>query len=253
VTGGETRAFPQVSREELERMAREKAFGSEPPEPEAPTESPFGDMSSPPPAGGETRAFPRMSFDDLQKLAGGDAAPAAPAPSEPEPEPPSPWEQPPVTGGETRAFPQMSFEQLQKMAEEKAMPEPPKATSPWEEQSPSFATEQPGPASIDFELQPPVAAPEPAQPPTEANLGGGRRYEDIPFTASEEAPLASAQSQPSPAAAMTGELTQEQIDRIARRVIELMSADVVRTIAWEVIPDMAEMVVKERIRELENE
>jgi len=49
------------------------------------------------------------------------------------------------------------------------------------------------------------------------------------------------------------DLTDEQIDRIARRVIELMSDHVVRNIAWEVIPDLAEMVVKERIRQLESE
>ena len=49
------------------------------------------------------------------------------------------------------------------------------------------------------------------------------------------------------------DLTDEQIDRIARRVVQLMSEQVVRNIAWEVIPDMAEMVVKERIRQLESE
>ena len=43
----------------------------------------------------------------------------------------------------------------------------------------------------------------------------------------------------------------EQIDRIARRVVELMSDQIVRNIAWEVIPDMAEMLVRTRIRELE--
>jgi len=48
-------------------------------------------------------------------------------------------------------------------------------------------------------------------------------------------------------------LTSEQVDRIARRVVELMSEELVRNIAWEVIPDMAEMFVKERIRELEAE
>ena len=45
----------------------------------------------------------------------------------------------------------------------------------------------------------------------------------------------------------------EQVDRIARRVVQLMSDQVVRNIAWEVIPDLAEMVVKERIRQLEAE
>ena len=49
------------------------------------------------------------------------------------------------------------------------------------------------------------------------------------------------------------DLTDEQIDRIARRVVQIMSDQVVRNIAWEVIPDLAEMIVKERIKELETE
>ena len=56
-----------------------------------------------------------------------------------------------------------------------------------------------------------------------------------------------------PAPAPPGDLTDDQIDRIARRVVQLMSEQVVRNIAWEVIPDLAEMVVKERIRQLESE
>ena len=56
-----------------------------------------------------------------------------------------------------------------------------------------------------------------------------------------------------PTAAASADLTEEQIDRIARRVVQLMSDQVVQNIAWEVIPDMAEMVVKERIRQLESE
>lgn len=49
------------------------------------------------------------------------------------------------------------------------------------------------------------------------------------------------------------DLTDEQVDRIARRVVQMLSDQVVRNIAWEVIPDLAEMVVKERIRQLESE
>lgn len=54
---------------------------------------------------------------------------------------------------------------------------------------------------------------------------------------------------------MTDELklSEEQVDRIARRVVELLTDDQVRKIAWEVVPDMAEVVVKERIRELESQ
>ena len=48
-------------------------------------------------------------------------------------------------------------------------------------------------------------------------------------------------------------LTDEDVERIARRVVELMTGDVVKNIAWEVVPDVAEMVVRERVRELENE
>jgi hypothetical protein len=57
----------------------------------------------------------------------------------------------------------------------------------------------------------------------------------------------------SAASGSAGELSDEQVDRIARRVVQLMSETVVRNIAWEVIPDLAEMVVKERIRQLESE
>lgn len=48
-------------------------------------------------------------------------------------------------------------------------------------------------------------------------------------------------------------LSDEQIEKIARRVVELLSEEVIRKIAWEVIPDMAETVVRERIQELEAE
>ena len=50
-----------------------------------------------------------------------------------------------------------------------------------------------------------------------------------------------------------GGLSDEDVDRIARRVIELMSDQTVREISWDVIPDLAEIVIKDRIRELENQ
>ncbi len=48
------------------------------------------------------------------------------------------------------------------------------------------------------------------------------------------------------------ELTQEQIERIAALVVAKLSDRVLREIAWEVVPDVAEMVVKRRIEELES-
>jgi hypothetical protein len=46
-------------------------------------------------------------------------------------------------------------------------------------------------------------------------------------------------------------LSEEEVDRIARRVIELGGERIVRDIAWEVVPDLAEVLLKARIRELE--
>jgi CheY-like chemotaxis protein len=48
-------------------------------------------------------------------------------------------------------------------------------------------------------------------------------------------------------------LAPDEIDAIARAVIERLSTDTVRAIAWEVVPDVAERLVRERIRQLEQE
>lgn len=67
---------------------------------------------------------------------------------------------------------------------------------------------------------------------------------DVP-AASAPAPSVS----PAPA---VPELTQEQIERIAALVVAKLSDRVLREIVWEVVPDVAEMVVKRRIEELES-
>jgi CheY-like chemotaxis protein len=64
-------------------------------------------------------------------------------------------------------------------------------------------------------------------------------------------------SQPEPAAAREpaddgSGLSDEDVDRIARRVLDL-AGDRIDRIAWEVLPDMAEIVVRERVREIEAE
>jgi CheY-like chemotaxis protein len=50
-----------------------------------------------------------------------------------------------------------------------------------------------------------------------------------------------------------GRLSDEDIDRIARRVVELVGDKAVRDIAWEVVPDLAEVAIKDRLRELERQ
>jgi CheY-like chemotaxis protein len=58
-------------------------------------------------------------------------------------------------------------------------------------------------------------------------------------------------SEPEPVAASAsfspGQLTPEMIDVIARRVVEMMSDKVVREIAWEVVPDLAELLIKQQL------
>lgn len=47
-------------------------------------------------------------------------------------------------------------------------------------------------------------------------------------------------------------LSDADVDRIARRMLELVGDKAVRDVAWEVVPDLAEVLLKSRIRELES-
>ena len=244
--GGETRAFPKMSFEELSQMANTPAPEPPPAAPETPlpaSETPLSASEPSPwdeqPAfGGETRAFPKMTFDELQQMA---STPAA-EPEPPQPEP-APWDEP--------AEPSW------------AAPEPPQQESYVTSVIPPFSPEpEPEPEPMPFAAEP---EPEPAPAPPQA-------IEQIPSPPVEPswAPAQAAAAEPAleelapppppppalapetPALSIRGsELSDEQVDRIARRVVELMSDQIVRNIAWEVIPDMCEMVVKERIRQLE--
>jgi CheY-like chemotaxis protein len=51
----------------------------------------------------------------------------------------------------------------------------------------------------------------------------------------------------------SGALSDGDVDRIARRVVELLGDRAVRDVAWEVIPDMAEVIIRDRLRELEGQ
>jgi CheY-like chemotaxis protein len=44
-------------------------------------------------------------------------------------------------------------------------------------------------------------------------------------------------------------LSPEMIDVIARRAVEMLSEQVIREIAWEVVPDLAELLIKRRLEE----
>jgi CheY-like chemotaxis protein len=51
------------------------------------------------------------------------------------------------------------------------------------------------------------------------------------------------------ASVAVGDLSPEMIDAIARRAVELMSDKVIREIAWEVVPDLAELLIKKQLEE----
>ncbi|MCP3962700.1 MAG: hypothetical protein GY719_33090 [bacterium] len=51
----------------------------------------------------------------------------------------------------------------------------------------------------------------------------------------------------------SGPLSDEDVERIAKRVVEMIGEKALREVAWEVIPDLAEVIIKERIRELESQ
>jgi hypothetical protein len=64
----------------------------------------------------------------------------------------------------------------------------------------------------------------------------------------EPAPTASAVKDQESSALNAG-LSPEAIDAIARRAVELMSEKVVREIAWEVVPELAELLIKKKLDE----
>jgi CheY-like chemotaxis protein len=289
--GGETRAFPRMSFEEMEQMANEPPTAPQPAMPEPPVHEPETSPWDETPAafGGETRAFPRMSFEEMEQMASAsqpsfDEAPAFHEPPPPPAPEPSPWDEP-QDDASTRAIPKMSFEEMRQMAEASQPSEPPPfetlgapaepEASPWDEAPPAFGGETRAFPKMSFEeMEQMASAPsssEPAWAPAIDPFAESAPAES-PFAA-EEAPEAFADTvvnsqitddvnsqitddvnpQITDVNPQMTDLTDEQVDRIARRVVQLMSEQVVRNIAWEVIPDLAEMVVKERIRQLEAE
>ena len=122
------------------------------------------------------------------------------------------------------------------------------------------------PADIDLGAAPPPPAPE-LEPAGEEPLGSeleeiaaAARLEDlsklipppsvslpVPPAATEAPAATTGPIAPSAPAA----LSDADVDRIARRVVELLSDRVVRDIAWDVVPEFAERLVRERIAEVE--
>ena len=242
--GGETRAFPRMSFEEMQQMAAQPA-APPPPPPPAPEPSPWDEPHE---DDASTRAIPKMSFEEMRQMA--EASQEQPAPFEtptPPPEPEaSPWDEQPAFAGETRAFTRMSFEEMQQLS-----PTPAASPEPvWSPTADPFA--EPAPEAVAAEPDWSMPAPMPEEviaPPVNHQI-----TDDVhPQITDVNPQITDVNSQITDVNPQITDLTDEQVDRIARRVVQMMSEQVVRNIAWEVIPDLAEMVVKERIRQLEAE
>jgi CheY-like chemotaxis protein len=270
--GGETRAFPKLSFDDLQQMS-----ASTPPPATEQEPAPWGEPAADEPAfgGGETRAFPKLSFDDFQSP----AVEAAQRDAEQDAaSQPAPWSEPSGTAFEAEAASPFAAPAPE------PEPEPEPVESLWSPTADTSAIDTPATsesfstaAAVPFDDSEAFGA-------TPSPFTSEALPEDLPFAAETTpepeplpvsepswSPIAAAEAAaepdepvvPPPAlapaappmeiAARSSDLSDEQIDRIARRVVELMSDQVVRNIAWEVIPDLAEMVVKERIRQLEAE
>ena len=126
-------------------------------------------------------------------------------------------------------------------------------------QIPSAAPAAPQPVA------PEPAAPQPAAPePATASAGDTVDTRPMERKTAEApvAPVAPPAEAPVPAAPAPAEvsasgegggLSDGDVDRIARRVAELLSEKILKEVAWEVLPDLAEVVVRERIHELERQ
>ncbi len=131
------------------------------------------------------------------------------------------------------------------------------------------AEPQPQEAAEEHVVHPPAEAETGAEPeaPAEPAMAGGAEPGIGDQAAAWQKPAAEPEPQPEPPAepapgtvtapmpippAASGALSDEDVDRIARRVVELFE-DRLEQIAWEVLPDMAEIVVRERVRQLEEE
>jgi hypothetical protein len=95
-------------------------------------------------------------------------------------------------------------------------------------------------------LTPPIVVKAPAEAPAEAPVS--REIEVLAQTTS----IGQLKEMLSSVSRGEGGLTDDEIDRLASRVVERLSEKIVREIAWEVIPDVAELVIKQRIKELES-
>ncbi|MEM9594008.1 MAG: response regulator [Acidobacteriota bacterium] len=128
------------------------------------------------------------------------------------------------------------------------------AAATFQAEAPSFDSGTGFEASVAEPLPVPEAsfAPEPAPLP-EASFAPEPVTPEPELVEPAPAPVVEAEPPQDSAPAANGSLSDDDIERIAQRVAALVGESAVKDVAWEVVPDLAEVVIKERIRELESQ
>jgi CheY-like chemotaxis protein len=104
-------------------------------------------------------------------------------------------------------------------------------------------------AEVIPEELPVAAAPVPEVHHTEVS-NEDVPYADYPAPAPVEPPVPAMVAESAPLPMMSGnQLSPEMIDAIARRVVEQLTDNAVREIAWEVVPQLAELYIKRQLEE----
>jgi CheY-like chemotaxis protein len=121
-----------------------------------------------------------------------------------------------------------------------------------------YLPEEPAPVANEFNWAPepePASHPEPALHFAEPAAAAAPAW-DVPEPEPVYPPAPGQpayEPAPAPDGNGHGRLSDDDVDRIARRVVELLGDRTVRDVAWEVIPDMAEVIIRDRLRELESQ
>lgn len=238
--------------EEAEPAAAEPAPGPRPvpepaaePSPAPPAEAAPVEVPVPPPGGAETV---RLDSLDLEagELSLGDEPESAAAEA-------TAGDAGGAGAGREAVWGNLDLEEVEEEAPRSTEVEAPADATPLSERDAEgvqatepFRLSEPESEGFSLEPEPATETPEPTPAqavPSEPVTAAPSPEEPEPEPA---APTARA------AAAATG-LSEQDVERIARRVAELVGERAVKEVAWEIVPDLAEVVIKDRIQQLESQ
>jgi CheY-like chemotaxis protein len=112
---------------------------------------------------------------------------------------------------------------------------------------------------LETEEEPPTRVPPPVSAGTgepsawSDGSGATQADEEVLEMEPEDLEQAGEASDDADEAPVAGPLSDEDVERVARRVVELLGDRPIREVAWEVVPDLAEVVIRDRLRELETQ